>query len=286
MANVHTISRRIAGVQNMARITRAMELIAISKMRQTQRADLDGRPYAEKIQQVIADLAALSQETGYIPPLLKRRSNINRIAVVLITPDRGLNGGLHTAVNRIATKFISEQEAPVTVIAVGCQGAEHMSHYGEHILAEFSRLGDLPRLSDTLPISRIIVEDYTGGVFDAAYLVYARFVSTVTQTPVIQQVLPLEPASTARTNRREFIFEPSVKAVLGRLLHSFVEMEVYHAVLENAASEHSARAVAMQSATESANDLVQELTLRRNKARQESITEELLDITSGANAAV
>ena len=173
---------------------------------------------------------------------------------------------------------------PVSLIAVGRKGLDFMRRYGRDIRAEFTRLGDRPSLLDTLPISRIIIDDYTNGVIDMVYLVYARFISTMVQRPVMQQILPVEPAAIPRAENVDYIYEPGPAAVLGELLPRFVEMEVYHAILESIASEQSARMVAMRNATDSANELIEELTLMYNKARQESITKELLDITGGAAA--
>ena len=283
MANIRLIRRRIRGVQSIAKITRAMEMIATSKMRRAQEAGVAGRPYDEKIRQVISDLAALPQAGGAPHPLLQRRP-VKKIAVVHITSDRGLCGGLNSNINRKTASFLLEQEVPVTLITVGRKGSEFMRRVGRNILAEFTRLSDRPSLMDTLPISRIVIDDYSSGLVDMVYLVYARFVTTMTQTPVLEQLLPVEPAEMPVMQNVEYIYEPGPEAVLGELLPRFVEMEVYHAILESIASEQSARMVAMRNATESANELIEDLTLLYNKARQESITTELLDITGGAAA--
>jgi len=283
MANIRLIRRRIRGVQSTAKITRAMEMIATSKMRRAQEAGLAGRPYSEKISQVLADLAALPQEGRPVHPLLQRRS-VTKIAIVHITPDRGLCGGLNANINRKTASFILEQSVPVTLIAVGRKGLYFMRRYGRDIRAEFTRLGDRPSLLDTLPIPRIIIDDYTNGVIDLVYLAYTRFISTMTQRPILQQLLPVEPATIPRAQNVDYIYEPSSALVLGELLPRFVEMEVYHAILESIASEQSARMVAMRNATDNANELIQDLTLMYNKARQEAITKELLDITGGAAA--
>jgi len=283
LANIRLIRRRIRGVQGIVKITRAMEMIATSKMRRTQQRGLAGRPYAEKISQVLADLAALPQAGEVLHPLLQRRP-ITKIAIVHITPDRGLCGGLNTNINRKTGSFILEQSVPVTLITVGRKGLDFMRRYGRDIRAEFTRLGDQPSLLDTLPISRIIIDDYTNGVIDLVYLAYAQFVSTMVQRPILQQILPIEPADIPRTQNVDYIYEPSPDVVLGHLLPRFVEMQVYHAILESIASEQSARMVAMRNATDNAKELIDELTLVYNKARQESITKELLDITGGAEA--
>ncbi len=283
MANIRLIRRRIRGIQSTAKITRAMEMIATLKMRRAQERGLAGRPYSEKIFQVIADLAALPQEGKPMHPLLQSRP-VNKIAIVHITPDRGLCGGLNTNVNRKTASFIVEQSVPVTIIVVGRKGRDFMRRHKCDILAEFTQLGDKPSLLDTLPISRIIIDDYSSGVIDLVYLVYAQFISTMTQKPVLQQILPVEPATIPIGENVTYIYEPGSDVVLGELLPRFVEMQVYHAILESIASEQSARMVAMRNATDGANELVQDLTLMYNKARQEAITEELLDIAGGAAA--
>jgi len=284
LANIRLIRRRIRGVQSIAKITRAMEMIATSKMRRAQERGLAGRPYAEKIHQVIADLAALPQGEGALHPLLQRRP-VNKIAIVHITPDRGLCGGLNANMNRRTAAFILEQQAPVILICVGRKGLDFMRRYGRDVRAEFTGLGDQPRLIDTLAIPRIIIDDYTSGFIDAAYLAYTQFISTMAQKPVIQPILPVEPAVIPRAQNVDYIYEPGPQAVLAGLLPRFLEMQIYHAILESIASEQSARMVAMRNATDNAKELVDDLTLIYNKARQESITKELLDIT-GAVAAL
>ena len=282
MANIRKIRTRIRGISNIAKITRAMEMIAASKMRRAQERGLAGRPYSEKIQQVISDLVALP-EVGLRHPLLQRRP-VNNIAIVHITPDRGLCGGLNSNINRRTSSFILEQAAPVSLITVGRKGRDFMVRSGRDVRAEFTQLGDKPKLIDTLPISHIIIEDYSAGSIDLVYLASAQFVSTIFQRPILQQLLPVEPAVIPVAQNVEYIYEPRPEAVLGELLPRFVEMQVYHAILEAIASEQSARMVAMRNATDSANELISDLTLEYNKARQESITKELLDISSGAAA--
>ena len=283
MANTRTLRLRIKGVQNTAKITRAMEMIASSKMRKAQERGLAGRPYSEKIRQVIADLAALSTTDEGIHPLLKRRP-VNKIAIIHITPDRGLSGGLDANLNRKTVGFILQQKTPVSLITVGRRGIEYMRRYNREVRAEFSKLGDKPSLIDTLPISHILIDDYSNGLIDIAYLVYAQFVNTIRQVPVMQQILPVVPDEKTKSKQLDYIFEPSPMAVLDKLLPRFIESEIYHAVMESIASEQSARMVAMRNATDSANDLLQALTLAYYKARQESITTELLDIVGGASA--
>jgi F-type H+-transporting ATPase subunit gamma len=283
LANIRLIRRRIRGVQSIAKITRAMEMIATSKMRRAQERGLAGRPYADKIRQVIADLSALPQGDRPLHVLLQRRP-VKKIAVIHITPDRGLCGGLNANMNRRTAAFMLEQPVPVTLVCVGRKGVGFMHRFRRDIRGEFTDLGDHPTLIDTLPISRIIIEDYTSGLIDAAYLAYTQFVTTLTQRPVIVPILPVEPAQIPRSQNVEYIYEPDPQTVLAGLLPRFVETQVYHAVLESIASEQSARMVAMRNATDNAKELSDDLTLMYNKVRQESITKDLLDITGGVSA--
>jgi F-type H+-transporting ATPase subunit gamma len=282
MPDIRKVRRRIRGVQNIAKITRAMEMIAASRMRKAQERGLQGRPYAEKIEQVIADLAALP-ETGTKHPLLQKR-DVKKIAVVHITPDRGLCGGLNANLNRQLANFILQQKVPVEVVAVGRKGRDFSVRNACSLCAEFTQLSDQPAFLDTLPISKIIIDEFSAGVIDIVCVSYASFVSTLVQKPVMKQLLPMQPATIPGGQNVEYIYEPSAEAVLGSLLPRFVEMEIYHAILESIASEQSARMVAMRNATDSANELIGDLTLLYNKARQESITRELLDITGGVVA--
>jgi F-type H+-transporting ATPase subunit gamma len=282
MPDIRKVKRRIRGVQNIAKITRAMEMIAASKMRKAQERGLAGRPYSEKIEQVISDLAALP-DIGLQHPLLQRRP-VEKIAIVHITPDRGLCGGLNANLNRGLVRFILEQKKDTRVLAVGRKGRDFATRSGIDMTAEFIQMGDQPAFLDTLPISHIVIDDYSNGVIDMVYISYAQFISTMAQKPVMKQLLPVEPALIPRGENVDYIYEPGATAVLGGLLPRFVEMEIYHAILESIASEQSARMVAMRNATDSANELIGDLTLLYNKARQEAITKELLDITGGVVA--
>lgn len=284
MANLRTIKRRIKSIQSTAKITKAMEMVATSKMKKAQERDLAGRPYAEKIQQVLGDLVA--QQGAASHPLLERRET-KKIEIIYITPDRGLCGGLVANANRSTGNFVvdtAQRGVPSVLVTIGRKGRDFMLRYGRELRAEFSGMTDRPTLLDTLPISKIVIDDYTSKNCDVVYLAYTKFVTTMTQRPVMQQLLPVEPTKSERKTEVEYIYEPNRKEVMGELLPRFVEMQVYHAVLESIASEQSARMVAMRNASENANELVQELTLMYNKARQEMITKELLDITGGAEA--
>ena len=283
MISPRLLRRRIRSVQSTAKITRAMEMIAAAKMRRAQEQALSGRPYSDKIIQVIADLAAESSRDSAMHPLLEKRE-IKRIGVVHITPDRGLCGGLIANMNRLTTRFILEQNVPVELVAVGRKGRDFMYRHHCHIRAEFTKISDRPTLLETTPISHIIINDYTSGYIDQVYLAYSRFVTTMVQNPTLELLLPIEPAVLPKAETKEYIYEPDPKFVLSELLPRFVEMTIYHAILEAIASEQSARMVAMRNATENAKEVIQELTLLLNKVRQEMITKELLDITGGVES--
>lgn len=284
MANIRLISRRIKGIQNTAKITKAMEMIAASKMRRAQERGLAGRSYSEKIIQVISALSAMPAEGKALHLLLQRRRPVKKITLIHITSDRGLAGGLVANINRKTAKFILEKDVPVSVIAVGRKGLDFLRRTGQKVTAEFTGLGDRPGLLDTLPISHIIIDDFSSAAIDEVYIARTRFISTMVQEPVIQRLLPVEPAPIPAPENVDYIYEPGPAEVLGGLLPRFVEMQVYHAILEAIASEQSARMVSMRNATENANEIVEELTLAYNKVRQEMITNELLDITSGTAA--
>lgn len=283
MANLRAIRLRIRGVRNIAKITRAMEMIAASKMRKAQERGLAGRPYSEKITAVIA---ALSARTGgrVGHPLLERRP-IKKIAILHITPDRGLSGGLVGNINRATLAFtIEHKNVPINMVVVGKKGLDFMRRSQRNIIAEFAGLGDKPNLIDTMPISRIIMDDFKSRAVDEVYIAYSQFMSTLAQKPELVKLLPVEPAEIPPQQNVEYIYEPNAAGVLDLLLPRYVEMKVYHLILESIASEQSARMVAMRNATQNANELVGELTLEYNKARQESITSELLDIVGGVAA--
>jgi F-type H+-transporting ATPase subunit gamma len=258
-----------------------MSLIAASKMRRAQNSVLQGRPYAEKIQDVIAHLAAQpTDDVSASQPLLQIRP-VQNIAVLVISPDRGLCGGMHANLNRRVGQFILEQSVPVQAIAVGRKGRDFMVRAGRDLRAVFTDLGETPVLADTVAISHILVDTYSEATADEVYVAYTRFNSTLSQTPVVERLLPITPSELSGAQRVGYIYEPDNLVVLQSLLPRFVEMEVYHALLESIASEQSARMVAMRNATDNAKQLSEDLTLVMNKLRQESITNELLDLIGG-----
>lgn len=278
MPSVRDIRRRARSVESTGKVTNAMSLIAASKMRRAQTAVTQGRPYAQKIQEVIAHLAAQpGEEASAAHPLLQERP-VRRIGVVVISPDRGLCGGMHSNLNRRVGQFILDQQAPANVIVVGRKGRDFMVRTGQDVKAVFTDLGERPTLAETTAIPRMVIDSYTEEDMDEVYLAYTKYVSIMSQQPVVEKLLPVTPAELTAPERVGYIYEPDNIMVMSSLLPRFVEMEVYHALLESIASEQSARMVAMRNATDNANDLASDLTLVMNKLRQDSITNELLDL--------
>ena len=281
MPSVRDIRRRIRSVDNTAKVTNAMSLIAASKMRRAQNSVLEGRPYSLKIQEVIAHLAAQPMDDeSSAQPLLAVRP-VEKTTVLMISPDRGLCGGLHANLNRRVGQFILNQEVPIQAIAVGRKGRDFMARTNQDLKATFTDLGETPLLVDTHAISHMVINSYCDGEADEVYLAYTQYVSTMVQEPVIEKLLPIAPAELTASESVGYIYEPGNLAVLQNLLPRFVEMQIYHAILEAIASEQSARMVAMRAATDNASELAGDLTLPMNKLRQESITNELLDLIGG-----
>jgi F-type H+-transporting ATPase subunit gamma len=263
-----------------------MELVAASKMRRAQLNALAGRPYAEKMRFVLADLAEtlplIDPEARH--PLLRQTDDPQNIGIIFITPDRGLAGGLPSSLNRRTAQFIVETGKPARAIAVGRKGRDFLRRAGQNVIAEFSGIGDNPSYGDIRPVAQVAIQEFTDGAVDEVCLVYAQFVNTVVQRPEVFKLLPVEPPAQAKGLAVDYIYEPDRETVLAELLPRYIEQQVYAATLEAIASEQSARMVAMRNATDNANDLMKDLTLAYNKARQESITGELLDIVGGVAA--
>jgi F-type H+-transporting ATPase subunit gamma len=283
------IRRRIRSIQSAAKITRAMELVAASKMRRAQLNALAARPYAERLRWVLANLA---ETLGLIDPedrnpLFEERPEIRNVELIFVTPNRGLSGSLVSNLSRRAGQFVLDQGKPVRVIAIGRKGRDFMRRAGQQVVAEFLDLGDYPAYVDVRPIAQIAIGDFLSSAADEVYLIFAEFVNTVTQRPTLFKLLPIEaPTQTEKPAAAgvDYIYEPSREAVLAELLPRYIERQVYGAILEATASEQSARMVAMRNATDNANELMRDLTLVYNKARQEAITSELLDIVGGVEA--
>ncbi|RME42481.1 MAG: ATP synthase F1 subunit gamma [Chloroflexi bacterium] len=283
MATIREIKRRIRSVRNIGQVTRAMEAVAASKMRRAQEATLASREYAQKANEVLTYLASQPKRGPVPSPLLVQRE-VKTIGLLLITPDRGLAGPLVSNILRTALDFIKQQDVPVLVIAIGRKGASFMARHNYRMHAVFTGIRDLPSTTELSPIARLVIDDYTNGVFDKVYLGYTDFINTLIQRPVIRPLLPVEPALPEKRLPTVYTFEPDPQTILNEFVPRFTLLQIYQAILEAQASEHSARMVAMRNATENAEELVQDLTLTYNKARQTAITLEILDIAGGAEA--
>ena len=264
-----------------------MQMVAASKMRRAQEAVTASRPYAEKLREVLGGLVGQgAADTGLSHPLLERRP-VSTVLLLAISPDRGLAGGMPGNLARVSGEFLRTQQHPVSVITAGKKVRDFMVRAGADLRASFTDIGDRPLLADTLALTRMAEQTYASGDADEVHIVFTRFVNTLVQQPVVRQLLPITPEGLDAgdgTAATEYIYEPDAGAVLNALLPRFLEMQVYQAFLENSASEQSARMVAMRNATEAAEDMIDSLTLELNKARQNMITAELLDLVGGAAA--
>ena len=287
MASTREIRRRIRSVKNIAQVTKAMEAVSAAKMRKAQNQVLATRPYAQQAREVLSYIARLTSTEGSLNELIQARAVIKRVGIVLITADRGLASGFNANVIRRAATFMREKRragAEVEVVTIGKKGRDWLLRYDPVVRAEFTKMPDAPTSSHIAPIARVVIDDYVQGYFDEVYLVYTDFVNTISQQPVVQKLLPIEPAEPSVTMAPEYIFEPSPEAVLSTVLYGFTEVQILQALFESLASEHSARMVAMRNATDAAGELIDSLTLTYNKARQEGITNELMDIIGGSAA--
>jgi F-type H+-transporting ATPase subunit gamma len=296
MASAREIRRRIKSIKNISQVTRALQAVSASKARRAQEAVMATRPYAQAAWKVLSDLAHQVGADGRLHPLLEQRP-VKTMGLVLISGDRGLCGAFNYNLVRTAVEFLRKQDVPAQVITVGKKGRELMWRRGFQIVSEFSGLPAAPSVADVRAIARAVIDGYTKGKLDIVYLVYADFINTLVQRPAVKRLLPLktteletqamsEHAVAAGTERvaTDYIYEPSPHAILDVIVPRFTELQIYQAILESLASEHSARMVAMRNATDSAQELAGALTLHYNKVRQQGITSELLDIAGGAEA--
>jgi len=273
-----------------------MQMVAASKMRRAQEQVLATRPYTEKAWQVLSHLAAQRGVDETVHPLLQVRDEIRTIGILLVTADKGLCGSYNHSMIQTTSRFIDELPYPVELIAVGKRGRDAMWRMNRNIAAEFSDLPPQPRLLDITPIAHVAMDGFITERYDVVYLAHTDFINTLTQRPAIWQLLPLVPldlgvtpvsehrGGEAPSTTVEYIYEPDPHTILDTVLPRFTELQVYQALLESLASEHSARMVAMRNATENAMELLDDLTLTYNRARQEAITKEMLDIAGGAEA--
>jgi F-type H+-transporting ATPase subunit gamma len=276
------IRRRIGSVKNIKQITRAMQFVAASKLKRAQDTTLQSRPYRDKLDEVLADVASVLSADEH--PLLAGNREGPRL-VVLFTTDRGLAGSLNTNTIRFGMRHITDTPGDIKVVTVGRKGNAAMRRAGMPIVAAFEGYGDRPTFADVLPLARLITTDYLAGLYTSVDLVHPVFVSTLVQRPVAESLLPITPSGdTHGIPGNQFIFEPNPGAVLERLLPRYVATRIYQAVLELTASEWSAKMVAMRSATDNAQELIEDLTLTYNKVRQANITREMIEIATGASA--
>lgn len=294
MATLREIRRRIKSVKSTAQITKAMELVAASKMRRAQERVLASRPYAEKMHSVLSDLSQHMLAGGAaVHPLLTRQTT-GKVCLIFLTSDGGLCGSFNTNILRHALDLIEQHKRDgheIAVVPVGKRGYDFMIKTRELVLGEVIDLPDRPTIHEHVaPIVNLVTHGYLDGEFCSVHLAYSQFISTMTQRPVTVPLLPVERESLSGVQGEngqptlDYIFEPSVSAILDKLLPRYLEVQVYQALLESIASEQSARMVAMRSATDNANDIIDTLTLTYNKARQAAITKELIDIATSAAA--
>ena len=270
-------------MENTAKITKAMSMIAASKLRRSQEAATMGRSYRERMASMVTNLMGQLHDKDDIHSLLTGRE-VNVASVVLVTPDRGLTGGLDSNILREVGDYIENQGDSVKILAVGKKGSDYARRVGLEGFGQFVGVGDRPNLEATLPITEAGITEFVSGQVDSVAVAYTRFVNTTSQIAVVEPLLPIDPHDFEDNNNRDYILEPDASDVLARILPRYVGTIIHHAILESIASEQSARMVAMNNATDNANEMVEDLTLVMNKLRQESITNELLDIVGGVAA--
>ncbi len=281
MPSLRDLRRRIKSVKNTQKITKAMELVAAAKMRRAQDRMQASRPYAEEILSVTADLMARAPE--YKHPYLVVR-DVSKRGVILVTADRGQVGAMNSNAIRLVLREIAAAGVPVAVVSVGRKGRDAMKRLRKDLIGDVSNYGDKPALLDVIPAISVAMTAYENGEVDQVDVIYTKFISAGRQEAVVQTVLPVTPPVDAPAARANFIYEPEPRDVLNALLPRYVEAQIYRAVLENVASEQAARMRAMHAASDNAKEFVADLTLTANQVRQSTITNELMEIVSGAAA--
>lgn len=298
MANVLEIKKRIRSVKNIAQVTRALEAVSASRVRRAQARAFATRMYAEKAWEILLNVQSTSQNGVPLHPLLTQRGEIKRRKVILITSDRGLAGAYNSNIIRVAERFETKDDIPVDYVTVGRKGRDALIRDEANVVAEFSNISSEPSVADVAPIARAAIDEFLSGQVDEVFVAYTDFINTLTQRPVVLRLLPLVPYESDDQALSEYVkdvpdvtkgiseyeFEPTPTAVLDEIVPRFTELQLYQAVLESLASEHAARMVAMKNASDNANELVGDITLEYNKARQTAITNEILDIVGGAEA--
>jgi F-type H+-transporting ATPase subunit gamma len=299
MAGSREIRNKISSVKNTQKITRAMEMVAASKMRKAQERMKKARPYGDKIRNVAAHMSRASSE--YRHPFLVERDTVKRIGIIVVTSDKGLCGGLNTNILRLAVAKIKEWEGAGEQIEVCCIGNKSlgfMTRLGANVVSNVVGLGDAPHLEKLIGAVKVILDGYNEDRFDQVYIFYTRFINAMKQEPIMEKLLPLSDAQLKGDKGEEgdskhhegavgtwdYIYEPDAKAVIDDIMVRYIEALIYQSLTENIASEQSARMVAMKAASDNAGDVINELTLVYNKTRQAAITKELSEIVAGAAA--
>ena len=288
MAGSKEIRGKIKSVQNTRKITKAMEMVAASKMRKAQERMRTARPYAEKIRRLAANLSH-ANVTEFRHPFLIQKEAVKRVGLILVTTDKGLCGGLNTNILRHTVTAMKAWEGSgvedIRVVAIGNKGLGFMQRIKANVVAQRTQLGDVPHLDQLIGPVRVLLDAYTAGEVDAVHLAYTRFINTMKQEPVVEQLLPLTGERLgAPEHAWDYLYEPDPQSVIEELLVRYIEAIVYQAVAENMASEQSARMVAMKAASDNAGNVIKELQLVYNKSRQAAITKELAEIVGGAAA--
>jgi F-type H+-transporting ATPase subunit gamma len=298
VATAREIQKRIRSVKNIAQITRALEAVSASRVRRAQARVLASRAFAQKAWEILINVQATGGSGPPLHPLLEERAEINNILIVLITSDRGLAGAFNTNIIRVANRFAERLGKPVQFVTIGRKGRDSLVRAGKNVVAEFSDLPAEPTIADIAPATRLAIDAFLSGEVDDVFIAYTDYINTLTQRPVVLGWLPLIPHTIEDQVAAEFVkdvpavsetvavyeYEPSPEAILQEIVPRFTELQLYQAMLESQASEHSARMVAMRNASENASQLVGDLTLEYNKARQAAITAEILDIVGGTEA--
>ena len=288
MASGKEIRNKIKSVQNTKKITKAMEMVAASKMRKAQDRMRAARPYAEKIRRLAANLSA-ANITDYKHPFLVKKDNAKRVGLIVVTTDKGLCGGLNTNTLRVGLNALKDWESngvtDIRVTAIGNKGLGFMQRLGAKVVSHVTQLGDTPHLEKLIGPVKVMIDAFQNGELDEVHIVYSRFINTMKQEPQLEQLLPLtgERLGTPEGNW-DYLYEPDAQVVIDELLVRYVEALVYQGVAENMASEQSARMVAMKAASDNAGSVIGELQLVYNKTRQAAITKELSEIVGGAAA--
>jgi F-type H+-transporting ATPase subunit gamma len=287
MAVGKEIRGKIKSVENTKKITKAMEMVAASKMRKAQERMRAARPYAEKVRNIAANLSKANPE--YVHPFMIANTGAKKVGIIVVTTDKGLCGGLNTNVLRGVTIKLRELEASgqtADIVAIGNKGLGFANRIGAKVVSHATQLGDTPHLEKLIGPVKVVLDAYAAGELESVYVCFTRFINTMKQEAMVEQLLPLKADSlkSESTHQWDYIYEPDPVAVIDELLVRYVEAQVYQAVAENMASEQSARMVAMKAATDNAGSVIGELKLVYNKTRQAAITKELSEIVAGAAA--